>query len=252
MNKDDDPRDRIERQFEAFRCRFISKFKEAKLIDIWGIITGTSLVILGIIGACIYGCQLSEMKRSNDLADKALKAQTRPWIGIDGDLAVDSYLETKDGPQLKIAVPLKNYGHSPAIIADPPVFVISYLIKPFPYEWNYDICQNVEFVTIREPGSNSAHFVARHTYPVFQNQRDPDILHVGVGVRNDLGRIAPLDTKKLPYLSGCVPYNFANGKPIYRTRVIYHIKYADKTTTASDGTIYYPIVGFERWYLDAN
>lgn len=64
--------DPLDRELDGFRRWVFDKFRNASLIDLWGVITGTALVMLGIVGAYIYYGQLAEMRHTNDLTQQAL------------------------------------------------------------------------------------------------------------------------------------------------------------------------------------
>jgi len=66
------PQDEIDAQLETFRRWVTQKFQESKLVEVVGMVTGIIVVILGIIGACIYYGQLEEMRHTNELTQQAL------------------------------------------------------------------------------------------------------------------------------------------------------------------------------------
>lgn len=66
--------DPVDRELEGFRKWVFYKFRDASLIDLWGVLTGTLLVIVGAIAAGIYYGQLAEMRHTNDLTQQALNS----------------------------------------------------------------------------------------------------------------------------------------------------------------------------------
>ncbi len=68
------PQDEVDRQLEAIRRWIVLKFKEAKLVEVVAMVTGLVLVVIGVIGACIYYGQLEEMRHTNELTQQALNA----------------------------------------------------------------------------------------------------------------------------------------------------------------------------------
>jgi hypothetical protein len=152
---------------------------------------------------------------ANKIAQQALEAQTRPWIGIDGDARNISV----DATTIQFDLPLRNYGHSPAIVV-PNKFVIAELGKEEFRYWSPDIGRDLcDFE--RLPGTDRDEMMPRLTMPVFPNATVPETLHV----------IAERPDNRLPIgmpddISGCIVYN-ATRKGFYTTKVIYRIQYSD-------------------------
>jgi hypothetical protein len=70
--------DETERQFRALEIYLRRKFKKASFGEIATFYTNIALIIVGI-SAVIYGYQLSEMWRANDLTRQAIHAaELRP------------------------------------------------------------------------------------------------------------------------------------------------------------------------------
>lgn len=61
-----------ERQIRTIRAWLFRKLREATLIDVFEMVTGVVLVLVGVIAAFIYHGQLAEMRHTNELTQKAL------------------------------------------------------------------------------------------------------------------------------------------------------------------------------------
>lgn len=74
MNQDDYPEDEVDHQLRAFRAWMVRKFRDARFAEILGLGLTVALIVLGVIGACIYYGQLEEMRHTNNLTQQALDA----------------------------------------------------------------------------------------------------------------------------------------------------------------------------------
>ena len=148
------PEDDLDEEFRAFWEWLVSKFKDAKLIDLAQIVTGAVLVVIGIIAACIYWGQLNQMtiatsatRSAAETAARELELSERPWLSarfiITGPLVID-----REGAHLPMQVVLNNFGRSPAVKgADEIKFYASFLLHPDPRNVRRDLCEEVKGVS---------------------------------------------------------------------------------------------------------
>jgi hypothetical protein len=139
--------DDVDAQIITFLEWFKEKYDKATFGEITTSLISLLLVILGIIGACIYYGQLSEMRRTNNLTQKALNAsdetlsktlsKMQGQIDATNSLVVASLKANKlteesvrgkvsmytqilspiqPSGKLDISVTLTNVGHSPVLI----------------------------------------------------------------------------------------------------------------------------------------
>lgn len=65
--------------------------------------------------AAALNANISASQQSNTLATEALDAQTRPWLGIEGNLVPISSGRTEHGRDATFSFRLRDYGQSPAM-----------------------------------------------------------------------------------------------------------------------------------------
>ena len=70
--------DETDRQIRTLGICLRQKFKKAPFGEIATLFTNIILIVVGIVAASIYGCQLTAIRRTNDLSEKSMEAQTRP------------------------------------------------------------------------------------------------------------------------------------------------------------------------------
>ena len=107
--------------YKAEKRQRLKKFW-AEFRNHWATIGINFLTLIAVICYAHYAyLQWGEGHRANDIADKALESDTRPWVGIP---SMPTNVRRED-PGLRFNLQLVNYGKSPAIeYAGNPVFVL--------------------------------------------------------------------------------------------------------------------------------
>jgi hypothetical protein len=105
--------DETERQTRALGIFLRRKFKKATFGEIATLFSNFVLIAVGILAASIYGCQLTEIRRANDLTRQSIHSNGRAWIGIEA-VSLNSLDKDDQDAMLGITFTLKNYGHSAA------------------------------------------------------------------------------------------------------------------------------------------
>jgi len=105
--------DEADRQARALGIFFRRKFKKASFGEIATLLTNLVLIVVGISAAGIYGCQLNELRRANDLTRQSIHASGRAWVGIE-KMTPNSFDRGSAEFVLGVTFTLRNYGHSAA------------------------------------------------------------------------------------------------------------------------------------------
>ena len=106
------------RQVRALGILLRRKFKKADFGQIATLGTNVVLIVLGVVAAVIYGCQLSAFRDANDLTKQSIHTSGRAWIGME-DISPVSFEKGSDVDSnsrflLTVVFKLRNYGHSAA------------------------------------------------------------------------------------------------------------------------------------------
>jgi hypothetical protein len=182
------------------------------------------------------------------LAEAAI-AQTRPWIGIEGDLQ-NATLHIEPGNPVQISLDfdltVKNYGHSPAVMPSQPYFMLGTLTKSEPRFWEHDLhedlCSHIE-------SSQTLETRFRFPFPVFQETEQTRHVYVAYRPLNDNDPPLAQARTRYTHLSGCILYDGTKAGQ-YRTRVIYRVLYSPDESKSVGRISYYPIQKIQREWLD--
>jgi hypothetical protein len=195
--------------------------------------------------------QVDAANKANGIAQQSLEAQTRPWLAPVDERAFENIVtntstQTKDGATtetltVQFDLKFRNYGQSAAMFTLPRFELLA----------NHAGKQDA----IRRDGDAMCDAAKRDI--TFMNQ-DLDVIFPGTdGIvyrrkisaeSNSNVPVVP-PSKGIAFLVGCIAYQGAGAVP-YFTAVFYRVVYSDKTMTSRDGTEYYTIDHFDRWWFE--
>ena len=176
---------------------------------------------------------VNQTARLAKASEDATEKQTRPWIGIDGPIELDGTGVTSEFANLTIK--LGNYGQSPGIV--PANLAFGFTIGGTHGGWweQYHICEDAERPL------HETNELKRRLDTVFPGND-------GVIVEHASAKYYAGDPRRPKLiLIGCIAYQNSKGN-IYFTRVGYSPTRSEKT--AKDGTKFWEIDGFERFWAD--
>jgi hypothetical protein len=163
-------------------------------------------------------------------SERALEAQTRPVIGVDGPLEM-----TNQGPEgVSFDIKLRNYSQSPGMASTSLTFGLTFGGVHAGWFSQYHVCEEAE-----EPLRKTID-VSKYLETVFPGTDGVITEHATAKYRSG----GP-DTPRV-VLFGCIAYKSIGGS-IYHTRVVYQ---ADQSMGTKPGSS--KINGFTRKYTDAN
>jgi hypothetical protein len=89
------------------------RFRKSSAHTQANIVCSFVIMIATVIYSAFAGCQLKEIKATNELTKQAMHVSSRAWVGIES--AVPNRLDkTGQGQALVVSFTIKNYGHSAA------------------------------------------------------------------------------------------------------------------------------------------
>jgi hypothetical protein len=180
--------------------------------------------------------QISAANKANSIAQEALETQTRPWVGIDGDITPipdSQMLESSttpipnppDGPigeRIGIKYKMRNYGYSMATqIA--PTFI---LWSGKPNDRAFDVAR------LCDSSDNHSRSNLRNLISIFpqntSDAREGTVTSCYTALRDNGSRADVCSAAGIAnYLATCISYQ-SQGTIIYRTRALYSIERSDE------------------------
>jgi hypothetical protein len=227
-----EPDDSPHLNMEHRKRKRLSSF-ECWTIALWLV---SIVVAAGTGGAIIYQDKLA--RDANRTANRAMEAQTRPWIGIEGDLRLETQEAHEGGMNIKFSMKLRNFGQSPAVRVVP-IFKLLAGTAPFRIVERSKTCDEAQ----KQSAWNGGIHAFDSIFP------GPEGTPKEINAPSDL-----LDFNGAPvgftWLVGCIAYQLSGGNQIYETRVYYQIVSGHNPAT-SNGVKYMPITGFTIWDTEA-
>jgi hypothetical protein len=226
------PEEEVDEFVRSFKRDLKRKIKSAGLGETVGTGANLLLVIVGIIAASIYGCQLDvmsgqlqQMQATSVLASKQLELLDRPWIFV--AFTVESPITfNSEQMRLNLRVHFKNVGHAVAtnIVITQNAFLTA---NPFRTVLSRQkaLCDKTATDTT---GMNEG----RLEMTLFPGNEDSS-LGVGTGISMPDIMANLLDTHLTPsfhdkvfgpvFLVGCVDYQYAASSIHHQTRFAYEV-----------------------------
>jgi hypothetical protein len=164
----------------------------------------------------------SAAARANDIAKQAMEAQTRPWIGIEGELRLAKTNLTNDDITIEFDFKLRNYGQSPAT-------KVAYVFSLDPSFKGYTALpyQKSDCSDADQRSSASDPSTSSRLQSIFPGDSGATIIHDSAYLKRNNGALAW-------YLVGCIAYQGPTGEgTLHHTRVIYAIAYRNGNTQIS-------------------
>ncbi len=182
--------------------------------------------------------QIKTVRWANTIAQQALEAQTRPWIGIpdtvkigDKPSQLESAARKQHSETARISFSFKNYGKSPAMRIGAKFFLV-WTNKDFHFQ-ETKVCELASNFAPRHHAEGLTVFPEETTEP---QTSDAETL-------NPTGR-------QMDFLIGCIAYTGPSGGQTYYTRLVYRVN-RDKNVIQESGMNYQPISGFDLIYANA-
>lgn len=201
-----------------------SEQRDDKRYKCWNLFVQSCTAAIVAIYTTVAAFQWCAMNKANTLARKAIEAQTRPWLGIDGPL--QDVKPDGDGNIGEFSMSLRNYGKSPAIVSGQPRFIMAGYSSPHGDELDYyKVCDKADAILAQQGGG-------KYLLTVF-----PDESGTPQSERVRIDRIPGTNEyfAKEHILMGCIAYNGPDGG-LYHTRVIYQVAIETKANHTPTGT----------------
>jgi hypothetical protein len=174
-----------------------------------------------------------ETKRTNDITERAMDAQTRPWVGIVGnDIKPSNKESSPAAPSVEFF--LKNYGRSPANRIGI-VFFLGSGHRPNSPSMT-SVCQQAD-----EQSVSLAIEESNIHLSIFPDDVAP--------IRKEANYQSPASPMNVQWLIGCIAYQAAGRDLHHHTRVRYRVQ-SNETTTPNNGIR--PIASFELMDTDTS
>jgi hypothetical protein len=90
--------------------------REFRTFEKLSLLVNVVLALIGIVALRVYNGQLGEMRRANDVSRDALRAQTRPWIGLETVQSDPLTIDGRGWVATIVRTRPKNFGNYPGAI----------------------------------------------------------------------------------------------------------------------------------------
>jgi hypothetical protein len=218
--------------------------------DRWMLKLAFAAFPVSVIAVVFTFLQWRSAERAADIANDALLAQTRPWLGIDRDPTPEDTEMAGVFPKY-FKLRLRNYSQFPALgLIKIPQFLYIQVPKPEVKYFDYlHICETVDD-TNWEHNTNSWS-LKRHGYVdvVFPGADGIVMQQVGITPKQGGDLLDLEDGASFGFILGCLAYDGSNGSGHYHTRLMYQVQFSDLTVNP-DGTKHRNLASISRIFYD--